>query len=604
MADAGRENPRRSARVRLPGTAALGALLGAPPGALLAALFAVLVPAGCDFGPSRLAGGASETEATLAGRILKPDGSAAAGVSVRLRPSLYLRDTALAGLPKDAARPRASGADGRTDAQGYFRFDSLFLGDYSIEALDGAGLGAHLRASVTAQGRTFTGEDVRLGPLSELKGRVSLPPGASAGAYVQVYGLDRAARADSAGAFALAGLPPGIFSLRVTPVSPMVSARSVYGVVLLPMSVEDLGEVALPPSLDAEDYGAWNDSARILVDASGLDGGLGGFPLLLRLDRSNFDFTASTGLDLRFASRSGRHLPYEVEHWDPLAGRAVIWLRADTLPAAEGAYALMMYWNRPGAPGKSDGDAVFDSAEGWQGVWHLGRDPAAPAAPADPSMAFRDASGGANHARGEGLDSAGQAAGVAHLAQALDGRAQSIRTSKAFAGPDTFTLSLWFKTSTSEGGRLAGFGSHQEGPSLFYDRHVWMDNLGRLHFGVFPGPDSAVAPGVRRILSTGNAYNDGLWHHVAARLSAEGQALFVDGVRVGFDPGTRRASHYAGFWRFGYDNLASWEFHPASQHFRGALDEVRVTRRALPDAWIRFDAESQRPGSPVVSILR
>lgn len=556
---------------------------------------------GCTEGPSRLAGGASETEATLTGRIRLPDGTPVADIAVRLRPAHFLRDTARAGLAGDSA---GGIADGRTDAQGFFRFDSVFLGDYSIEALDGDSRGVHLRASVTGGGKRFETDDGVLQPLSVIRGRITLPagaspPGTSGGSFVQVYGLDRAVRADSAGAFELGGMPGGLYSLRVTPASDSVSAKTIFGVNLLPGSVENLGDVALAPALDAEDYSLWKDSARVVVNtaAAGVTDGVSSFPLLLRLDRSNFDFTRTTGLDLRFATVSGRHLPYEIERWAPLEGKAEIWIRADTLLGKDSVQFLKMYWNRPGAGGRSDGSAVFDTGAGYQGVWHLDRDPA------EPEAGFRDASGQGNHARGERLDSAGQSSGAIHLAQDLDGQTQSIQTSKAFEGPQEFTLSLWFRTLTTAGGRLAGFGSHQQGASRYFDRHVWMDNQGLIHFGVFPGPDTAVDPGIRRILSSSRACNDGAWHHVAARLSQAGQFLFLDGVPIASDVSTRNASHYPGFWRFGYDNLVTWEHRPSSDRFRGVLDEIRVTRRPASDAWLRLAFETQKPGSTVVAIL-
>ena len=55
-----------------------------------------------------------------------------------------------------------------------------------------------------------------------------------------------------------------------------------------------------------------------------------GFPLLLRLDKTAFDFTQAQpkGEDLRFAA-AGKPLAYQIEAWDPAS--SIIWLRIPTL---------------------------------------------------------------------------------------------------------------------------------------------------------------------------------------------------------------------------------------------------------------------------------
>lgn len=564
----------------------IGAILAT---AILALLFACENPVRVE-----VAGGASETEATVAGRVLRSDGTPAPGATVRLRPSYFLSDTGAPGLPKGLARTRG---DAVTDADGYFRFDSVFLGNYAIEAADVGRGGARLEASVNGNLDRMETGPVVLAPLSELRGRIVLPPGSKGAAYVRVYGLDRSVKADSLGRFTLSGMPAGSYDIKVTPTSPAVSPRSVLGVLVPGSSLVDVGEIALAPSLDAEDYSAWGDSARLTVNtlAAGVTGMVTGFPLLVRLDRSNFDFTASTGLDLRFANGHGRPLPYEIEHWDPLLGKAEIWVRVDTLRGGDSSQSLILHWNRPGVSGRSEGPAVFDSTDGWQGAWHLVRDPS------NPEAAFRDASSQGNDAFGDGLDSVAPASGISHLGQPLNGADQALHTSKAFVGPDTFTLSLWFRTTTTAGGKLAGFGSYQTGASVFNDRHIWMDGQGRIHFGVYPAIAGKPGDGETRILSTTRAYNDDAWHHVAARLSAEGQALFLDGEKVATDPNTKVGFPYSGFWRIGYDQMGTWDNMPRSNHFRGVLDEIRVTQTAWSDDFIRLSYESQKPGSTLIS---
>jgi hypothetical protein len=535
-----------------------------------------------------VAGGASETEATVAGRVSTSGGKPASGVKVRLRPAFFLADTS-AGI-------FAGGTDTVTGRDGSFRFQRVFLGDYTLEAIDGE-QGAMTLASVDGSRNSVDAGPLVLGITASMTGHIVFPAGAAGGAYVRVLGLDHLAKSDSAGFFVLEGLPAGRFDLRITPESPLLSSRSMLGVALASGTSSDLGDIPLAPALNTEDYSTWGDSARVYVDtrAAGGSGSVAAFPLLIRLDRSNFDFSASTGLDFRVSDARGRPLAYEIERWDPLESKAEIWVRCDSLELGDSAQFLTLYWNRPGVPSLSDGAAVFDTSDGYQGVWHLDRAAGGPAQ-------FRDASGQGNDASGDGLDSAASAPGIANLGQGLDGVAQALHTAKAFAGPDTFTFSLWFKTTTTAGGKLIGFGSQQTGASYLNDRHIWMDPDGRVHFGIFP-EDAPGHPehGVNKMVSSTRAYNDGEWHYVAGRLSPQGQSLFLDGEPVASDPGVQASSHYTGFWRIGYDNFGNWENLPRSHWFQGVLDEARVTRAAWSDAFIRLAFENQKPGSTVVS---
>ncbi|MGY3126531.1 PKD repeat protein [Agrococcus sp. UYP33] len=144
--------------------------------------------------------------------------------------------------------------------------------------------------------------------------------------------------------------------------------------------------------------------------------------------------------------------------------------------------------------------------------------------------------------------------------------------------PSTFSTELWFNTTTTQGGKLMGFGSSQTGSSGSYDRHIYMQNNGRLTFGVYPGQ-------VRTISSTAS-YNDGRWHHVVATQGTGGIALYVDGARVAQDTTVTTAQSYTGFWRIGGDNLGSWPGAPSSIYFRGAIDEVAVYSSALTSAQV------------------
>ncbi len=155
--------------------------------------------------------------------------------------------------------------------------------------------------------------------------------------------------------------------------------------------------------------------------------------------------------------------------------------------------------------------------------------------------------------------------------------------------PDTFTSQVWVKTGTTNGGRILGFGDLQNGGSGHRDRHLYMDNAGRLVFGV-RGQDNSP-----RTVSSARSYNDDQWHMVTATMSGQGMALYVDGVRVGRRSDTTEGESYLGYWRLGGDNLDGWPSRPNANNFVGAVDEVAIYPTALTQAQVlaQFEASGR-----------
>ncbi|WP_037826573.1 LamG-like jellyroll fold domain-containing protein, partial [Streptomyces sp. NRRL S-1896] len=86
---------------------------------------------------------------------------------------------------------------------------------------------------------------------------------------------------------------------------------------------------------------------------------------------------------------------------------------------------------------------------------------------------------------------------------------------------DAYTIETWFKTTTSRGGKLIGFGNNTTRNSGRYDKHIYMNNWGQLYFGAYDGGT--------RYLNTLTRYNDGKWHHVVGTQGPSGMTLYVDG---------------------------------------------------------------------------
>jgi hypothetical protein len=155
----------------------------------------------------------------------------------------------------------------------------------------------------------------------------------------------------------------------------------------------------------------------------------------------------------------------------------------------------------------------------------------------------------------------------------LNGSSQYAYSNASYTNPDPFTIEAWFKTTTTTGGQIVGFGNAQTGESNPNDRHLYMANNGELIFGVYPGE-------VKTINST-TTYKDGKSHYVVATLSSAGMFLYVDGAQVASNSAVTSAQSYTGYWRLGYDLLAGWPSAPTSYFFNGTIDEAAVYPTAL-----------------------
>jgi hypothetical protein len=142
----------------------------------------------------------------------------------------------------------------------------------------------------------------------------------------------------------------------------------------------------------------------------------------------------------------------------------------------------------------------------------------------------------------------------------------------AQTNPSVFTVEVWFNTTTT-GGKLIGFGDKPTGLSGMYDRHIYMDDAGKLWFGVYPSKVVTV--------NTTTSYNDGRWHLATATLSAAGMRLYVDGKLAATPNPNTVAQNYAGYWRVGYDSLNSWTNQPKSFYFNGKVAYPAVYTTAL-----------------------
>jgi Concanavalin A-like lectin/glucanases superfamily len=204
--------------------------------------------------------------------------------------------------------------------------------------------------------------------------------------------------------------------------------------------------------------------------------------------------------------------------------------------------------------------------------WRLGE--AAGATTADDAVNHVDGSYGAS---GVTLGAPGVVPNDSDTAATLAGTNTGVVSTSPFTNPSVYSEELWFKTTTTSGGKLIGFGNNPSGDSWNYDRHVYMTNNGQLIYGVWTGSAT--------IITSPSSYNEGNWHYLVTTMGSGGMAMYVDGVQVGTNP-NNVAQGYDGYWKVGGDNLNGWPSQPASSSFAGTIDEVAIYPTALTPATV------------------
>lgn len=170
----------------------------------------------------------------------------------------------------------------------------------------------------------------------------------------------------------------------------------------------------------------------------------------------------------------------------------------------------------------------------------------------------------------------------------VDGTSKGvIGSSVQDVGPQTFSTEVWFRTTSTTGGKLVGFGDAQQALSNNYDRHTYLQPDGKLRAGVHTG--------VVRTVTSPSSYNDGAWHAVVTTLGADGLKLYVDGQLVAADATATGAQPYAGYWRIGGDRLTGWPGVGTAANFTGDLDEFAVYPRVLSAQEVAAHRSSGRP---------
>ena len=517
-------------------------------------------------------GNSSETPNTLAGRIVDTAGKPRAGDTVEIRPAEWISDDLPADGPDRAWRMV-------TDPQGGYSFVGVPSGSYVVES---KGRGVGYLSDVVSVGRgsplASLGTDTVHG-LLEVAGRVVVDSSEiDASAKVHVCGTDHVAPLDKSGRFRLMDLPPGGIRLLAVLGASNTAGRAKDEFRLLPEGL--LAPRLLAPSKFAgENYSQWPHvrTARIRFSPKGylLESDQPLVPIRVHLDGSILPGPwEATGAGIRFSDSSGEKFPYQIESWDPVARKAEVWVRLPLANKGSDFHFLRLHWGRGDAPDWSDGTRVFDTAQGWVGVWHL----------SGPDL-WKDAT--ANKLR-LSASSVFRASGVVSGGVVLAPNSRLWAEGAALQGWQDASVSLWARVDSARAGaNLARLGDPLDPDTTDWRLGV-VESSPRLA-GFFQ--TSGQIRSASRPLES--SFGHGIWTSLAgafSRGSPRARLVVDDSASVLF-------------WKDSFVVHARPNALVVGGGFSGLVDEIRLRRAGVHPEVLRLQWGADRDGSPVLEWL-
>jgi hypothetical protein len=470
-----------------------------------------------------------------------------------------------------------------TDAAGNYEFSKLAAGSYTLEAVAFNGKTRALVNSIMVDSATAYAPVAALAKPGALK--VQVQNGSAVASYVYIpgtslYGLvhDGFGFIDSVPA----GTVMAVYYVNTADPAANHTIKADFS-----LSSGDTRVIA--------DYSSWQYSRRLFLNTTitGADvsSTLVTFPVLVRLSAANFNFNQarSDGSDLRFKKSDDSPLAYEIEQWDAAGQRAAIWVKVDTVYGNDSTHFFALYWGNPAATAESNSAAVFDTATGFQGVWHLS---------GEGTTTAYDATANGYHGASYNMNAASAIEGAVGRARAFNGSSSYIVMPNTAAGRLNFpedgeySLSLWVYADTLDTlwRAIAGKGHEQyymQLKGLGRNRATWefvefQDQRG----WEYTEDSTPPAPGAKQ------------WLYLTGVRSGTSQQLYINGGRVvdtaALMPGDHARNTADNFTIGRFARSVSIPYYQGWSYFKGRVDEVRITRGALSADWIKLCYMNQK----------
>ncbi len=312
----------------------------------------------CTESPVSSGGGTRGGNPVVTGMVIGLDGKAAQNVKVTLIPSEYNLFT---DKPLDSLRTV------NTDSSGVFSIQAPDSGTYSVEVVSDNGQGSLIKFNIATYHDSVCSLSTdtlhQPGSLTIVQGdekRVEY-------GYLYVPGTSIGILVDStADTMTIGSVPAAVLPFLY--LSDKKSELRVIGSDIPVRSNETtlISTVVPKRSLQV--------SLNTTATGAAVNKNVVDFPVLIRLNSNNFNFenTLPDGSDLLFKSATGKILSHEIERWNLSEKQAEIWVKVDTVFGNDSLQSIELSWGDTGQTTTENSNPVFDTASGYQGVWHLG----------------------------------------------------------------------------------------------------------------------------------------------------------------------------------------------------------------------------------------
>jgi len=530
-------------------------------------MIAVLLSCMASCTTRHFAGGTdTETGGTsvVAGIIVTSTGAPAVCAKVKFVPSAFNPVTA-------KIQPDSS----TTDASGHFTFNVIPYGNYTLQANDATDSLGALRFEITVAHDSLTVAICTLSVAGAIKIATSDNMEATYG-YIYIPGTTIFAFVNNSNA--------GVILNNVwTGTMPVIE----YGILNsqvqkairfnVPVLSGDTAFVNNP---------SWKYAKKIVfnttITGADVTDNVYGFPVLIRLTSANFNFSQvqATGTDIRFTKADNTFLPYEIERWDSAGSQAEIWVKVDTVFGNDSTQYFTMYWGNKQAADSSNGTHVFDTANGFIGVWHMNENASTGAA------CIKDRTFNANNATPFGsMASANSVNGVVGKGLRFNGTNDYLNAGNVSLHAN-YSVGLWVMLDTlGEYERLLYKNSSY---TLWYDKDSASIRMEQMGTGTWWY--GLLEDGGTRVPMTTET-----WYYVTATFDQTAIRLYVNGMEVSMSnaisiiPGTSSSPLFIGK-------------SDGTSFVRGMMDEIRIERVARSADWIRLCYMNQRIDDKLIQL--
>jgi len=311
----------------------------------------------------------------------------------------------------------------------------------------------------------------------------------------------------------------------------------------------------------------WTYRKKITIDNTKVDASLVDFPVLVALTNTNFDFTKAQpgGEDIRFTSSDGETLlKYERERHDSVNELAEYHVKVSSVSSSADT-EIYLYYGNSGASDGEDAVNVWDS--NFVAVYHMNNDPSGG------SGCILDSTSNASHGTPHGSMTSGDMVS-AKVGYGID-----------FDGSDDYIEVPYNSTLDVDYVTFEGIlwpDSVQESTyiSLLYQQTsmaCFYKNTGDFHGWVYTDPSTSTP----KAETTSSPFTDEQYAYFAMVYDQNTISLYVDATREAQESRSGAIYDAANPLRIAVPKTTNPE------HFKGILDEIRVSSVARSSAWIK-----------------